>query len=186
MSCGVVPSRHVVLVVLIRALRTRLPSLRSVVPSRHLTPKSINVPISLTFSAALGITRTSSAGLDFIWIRKFIRCFCGFRPVFLRCFIRCFCDWRFLCALFNDVLSKHDCYDSNHKFIVLSDRSNIEQIVKRGVQFCMPLLFLRLSCLSLIMPARSLARIWGKYFAHEFHEWTRIVAMDKWRPGRSH
>ena len=34
----------------------------------------------------------------------------------------------------------------------------------------MPLLFLRLSCLSLIMPARSLARILGKYFAHEFHE----------------
>ena len=23
-------------------------------------------------------------------------------------------------------------------------------------------------------------------FAHELHEWTRIVAMDKWRPGRSH
>ena len=53
------------------------------------------------------------------------------------------------------------------------------------MQNCMPLLFLRLSCLSLIMPARSLARILGKYFAHEFHEWTRIVAMDKWRPGRS-
>ena len=35
MSCGVVPSRHVVLVVLIRGLRPRLPSLRSVVPSRH-------------------------------------------------------------------------------------------------------------------------------------------------------
>ena len=28
---------------------------------------------------------------------------------------------------------------------------------------------------------------WGKYFfAHELHELTRIVAMDKWRPGRSH
>ena len=35
MSCCVVPSRHVVLVVLIRGLRPRLPSLRSVVPSRH-------------------------------------------------------------------------------------------------------------------------------------------------------
>ena len=42
--------------------------------------------------------------------------------------------------------------------------------MKRGVQLCMPLLFLRLSCLSLIMPARSLARILGKNFAHEFHE----------------
>ena len=37
MSCGVVPSRHVGLASPIRALRTRLPSLRSVVPSRHLT-----------------------------------------------------------------------------------------------------------------------------------------------------
>ena len=35
MSCGVVPSRHIVLGSPIRALRTRLPSLRSVVPSRH-------------------------------------------------------------------------------------------------------------------------------------------------------
>ena len=35
MSCGVVPSRHIVLTSPIRALRTRLPSLRSVVPSRH-------------------------------------------------------------------------------------------------------------------------------------------------------
>ena len=27
----------------------------------------------------------------------------------------------------------------------------------------------------------------GKFFfAHELHEWTRIGAMDKWRPGRSH
>ena len=24
------------------------------------------------------------------------------------------------------------------------------------------------------------------FFAHELHEWTRMVAMDKWRPGRSH
>ena len=36
-SCGVVPSRHIVHYALIRALRTRLLSLRSVVPSRHLT-----------------------------------------------------------------------------------------------------------------------------------------------------
>ena len=41
MSCGVVPSRHIVLASPIRALRTRLPSLRSVVPSRHSSsPKS--------------------------------------------------------------------------------------------------------------------------------------------------
>ena len=129
MSCGVVPSRHIVLASPFRALRTRLPSLRSVVPSRHLTPKSINVPISLTFSAALGITRTSSVLHSLA--RKFVQfvgkklLFVVYRPVFLRCFIRCFCDWRFLCALFNEVLSKHDYYDSNHKFIVLSDRSNI-------------------------------------------------------------
>ena len=57
--------------------------------------------------------------------KKLLFVFVVYRPVFLRCFIRCFCDWRFLCALFNEVLSKHDCYDSNHKFIVLSDRSNI-------------------------------------------------------------
>ena len=48
MSCGVVPSRHIVLTSPIRALRTRLLSLRSVVPSRHLTPKSINVSIFVT------------------------------------------------------------------------------------------------------------------------------------------
>ena len=48
MSCGVVPSRHIVFVSPLRALRTRLPSLRSVVPSRHLTPKSINVSIFVT------------------------------------------------------------------------------------------------------------------------------------------
>ena len=35
MSCGVVPSRHIAVSVTCRALRTRLPSLRSVVPSRH-------------------------------------------------------------------------------------------------------------------------------------------------------
>ena len=37
MSCSVVPSRHIVLASLFRGLRPRLPSLRSVVPSRHLT-----------------------------------------------------------------------------------------------------------------------------------------------------
>ena len=37
MSCGVVPARHIVLASPFRALRTRLLSLRSVVPSRHLT-----------------------------------------------------------------------------------------------------------------------------------------------------
>ena len=37
-SFGVVPSRHIVLTSPYRALRARLPSLRSVVPSRHLTP----------------------------------------------------------------------------------------------------------------------------------------------------
>ena len=36
MSCGVVPSRHIVLGSPIRALRTRLPSLRSVLPSRQI------------------------------------------------------------------------------------------------------------------------------------------------------
>ena len=36
MSCGVVPSRHIGLAPPIRGLRPRLPSLRSVVPSRHL------------------------------------------------------------------------------------------------------------------------------------------------------
>ena len=35
MSCGVVPSRHIGSVTTIRGLRPRLPSLRSVVPSRH-------------------------------------------------------------------------------------------------------------------------------------------------------
>ena len=34
-SYGVVPSRHIAGSVTFRALRTRLPSLRSVVPSRH-------------------------------------------------------------------------------------------------------------------------------------------------------
>ena len=39
MSSGVVPSRHIVLGKPNRALRTRLPSLRSVVPSRHFAPQ---------------------------------------------------------------------------------------------------------------------------------------------------
>ena len=39
MSCGVVPSRHIGLTSPIRGLRPRLPSLRSVLPSRQLTPK---------------------------------------------------------------------------------------------------------------------------------------------------
>ena len=38
LSYSVVPSRHVVSVSSHRALRTRLPSLRSVVPSRHFAP----------------------------------------------------------------------------------------------------------------------------------------------------
>ena len=43
-SCGVVPSRHIGLASPFRGLRPRLPSLRSVVPSRHSSsPKSINV-----------------------------------------------------------------------------------------------------------------------------------------------
>ena len=46
MSCGVVPSRHIVLTSPIRALRTRLPSLRSVVPSRHKRYMNTNVPTS--------------------------------------------------------------------------------------------------------------------------------------------
>ena len=39
-SCGVVPSRHIILSMPFRALRTRLLSLRSVVPSRPLTHNS--------------------------------------------------------------------------------------------------------------------------------------------------
>ena len=62
MSYGVVPSRHLVLALTIRALRTRLLSLRSVVPSRHLThnftlalhKRSFSTDVFLTFSAALG------------------------------------------------------------------------------------------------------------------------------------
>ena len=50
MYFGVVPSRHIVFASPIRALRTRLLSLRSVVPSRH-----------LTHNFTLGIARTSSA-----------------------------------------------------------------------------------------------------------------------------
>ena len=42
MSFGVVPSRHIVPAPPFRALRTRLSSLRSVVPSRHLTLNATN------------------------------------------------------------------------------------------------------------------------------------------------
>ena len=48
MSCGVVPSRHVVLVVLIRGLRPRLPSLRSVLPSRQIALNEIVLPTNCT------------------------------------------------------------------------------------------------------------------------------------------
>ena len=41
MSCGVVPSRHIVFVLSCRGLRPRLPSLRSVVPSRHLVQMTL-------------------------------------------------------------------------------------------------------------------------------------------------
>ena len=44
-SYGVVPSRHIVLGKPNRALRTRLPSLRSVVPSRHALPNKNPPPI---------------------------------------------------------------------------------------------------------------------------------------------
>ena len=48
MSCGVVPSRHIVLTSPIRALRTRLPSLRSVLPSRQITLNEIVLPTNCT------------------------------------------------------------------------------------------------------------------------------------------
>ena len=48
MSCGVVPSRHVVLVVLIRGLRPRSPSLRSVLPSRQIALNEILLPTNCT------------------------------------------------------------------------------------------------------------------------------------------
>ena len=48
MSCGVVPSRHIVLVVLIRGLRPRLPSLRSVLPSRQIALNEIVLPTNCT------------------------------------------------------------------------------------------------------------------------------------------
>ena len=55
MSCGVVPSRHIVLGSPIRALRTRLPkSYAFVVPSRHLTPKSINALVIKTTTRTTG------------------------------------------------------------------------------------------------------------------------------------
>ena len=43
MSFGVVPARHIVIGASIRGLRPRLPSLRFVVPSRHLTLNSTNM-----------------------------------------------------------------------------------------------------------------------------------------------
>ena len=45
LSCGVVPSRHIVLAPSRRTLRARLPSLRSVVPSRHAKPNKNPLPI---------------------------------------------------------------------------------------------------------------------------------------------
>ena len=45
-SCGVVPSRHVVSAMSIRGLRPRLPSLRSVVPSRHPHQQTSSVDLS--------------------------------------------------------------------------------------------------------------------------------------------
>ena len=49
MSCGVVPSRHIVLAALIRGLRPRLPkSCAFVVPSRHLIPNPTNALIQQT------------------------------------------------------------------------------------------------------------------------------------------
>ena len=47
-SCGVVPSRHIVLATHIRALRTRLPSLRSVLPSRQIVLNEIFLPTNCT------------------------------------------------------------------------------------------------------------------------------------------
>ena len=54
-SFGVVPSRHIVFVSPFRALRTRLSSLRSVVPSRHLAHNSINAYIILLYTLALAL-----------------------------------------------------------------------------------------------------------------------------------
>ena len=45
MSCGVVPSRHIEFASSRRTLRARLPSLRSVVPSRHALPNKNPPPI---------------------------------------------------------------------------------------------------------------------------------------------
>ena len=50
MSCGVVPSRHIGLTMPHRALRTRLPSLRSVVPSRHPFSPNLLLPTNFTNS----------------------------------------------------------------------------------------------------------------------------------------
>ena len=48
MSCGVVPSRHIGFGSPIRALRTRLPSLRSVLPSRQIVLNEIFLPTNCT------------------------------------------------------------------------------------------------------------------------------------------
>ena len=48
MFCGVVPSRHIVFGSPIRALRTRLPSLRSVLPSRQIALNEILLPTNCT------------------------------------------------------------------------------------------------------------------------------------------
>ena len=64
MSCGVVPSRHIVQFALIRALRTRLLSLRSVVPSRHKRSFSTDV------WRQLGIVQAGLASALALYIRQ--------------------------------------------------------------------------------------------------------------------
>ena len=64
MSCGVVPSRHIVQFALIRALRTRLLSLRSVVPSRHKRSFSTDV------WRLLGIVQAGLASALALYIRQ--------------------------------------------------------------------------------------------------------------------
>ena len=56
LSYGVVPSRHIVLASPIRALRARLPSLRSVVPSRHLT---VNLTKAFHLISSANVRRNS-------------------------------------------------------------------------------------------------------------------------------
>ena len=48
LSCGVVPSRHIGSVTTIRGLRPRLPSLRSVLPSRQIALNEIVLPTNCT------------------------------------------------------------------------------------------------------------------------------------------